>query len=154
MLKVKDLMTKDLEYLYDTHSLHDARTLMDQKRIRHIPIVTQQQLFTGLITQRDILSATVSRLAELDKETQVEIDQGIPIREIMRTDLLTAHPEDNLRSAAKTLLSHKYGCLPVVDKGELVGIVTEADFMRLTIALMDSYDSEALDIKTFRPESV
>ena len=154
MLKVKDLMTTDLAYLYDTHSLHDARTLMEQKRIRHIPIVTQQQLFTGLITQRDILSATVSRLAELDQDTQTEIDQGIPIREIMRTDLLTANPEDNLRTAAKTLLSHKYGCLPVVNKGELVGIITEADFMRLTIALMDSLDNDIVDLKSLRPENV
>jgi CBS domain-containing membrane protein len=43
-----------------------------------------------------------------------------------------------LRQAAQLLLDHKYGCLPVLDNKNLVGIITEADFLRLTISLFDS----------------
>ena len=138
MLKIKDLMSSPVFSLTETDSLHNARSLMDLQRIRHIPITTVDNVFAGLITHRDILGATISQLANLDPETQREIDSGIPIREIMRTDIATVDEEVSLKEAAQTLLNHKYGCLPVVHNGELVGIVTEADFLRLTINLMDA----------------
>ncbi|MEF2232186.1 MAG: CBS domain-containing protein [Pseudodesulfovibrio sp.] len=142
MLKVKDLMTAPVFSLRENDSLLRARDLMDLQRIRHIPIVTADNAFIGLITHRDILSATISQLAELDPETQKEIDSGIPIREIMRTDITSVSPESPLKQAAQLLLNHKYGCLPVVQDGELTGILTEADFLRLTINLMDGLEND------------
>lgn len=142
MFKIKDLMTSPVFSLKENDSLHNARSLMDLQRIRHIPIVTVDNIFTGLITHRDILSATISQLAELDPETQIEIDSGIPIREIMRTDIATVSEDTPLKEAAQILLNHKYGCLPVVHEGELVGIITEADFLRLTINLMDALNEK------------
>ena len=141
MLKVKDLMTSPVFSLKENDSLHNARSLMNLQRIRHIPIITADNAFTGLVTHRDILSATISQLAELDPETQKEIDAGIPIREIMRTDITSVDEESSLKDAAQLLLNHKYGCLPVVQDGELTGILTEADFLRLTIKLMDALNN-------------
>ncbi|WP_272699989.1 CBS domain-containing protein [Desulfovibrio sp. Fe33] len=143
MLKVKDLMSSPVFSLKENDSLHTARELMDLQRIRHIPIVTVDNVFTGLITHRDILSATISKLAGLDPETQKEIDSGIPIREIMRADIVSVEPETSLKKAARLLLNNKYGCLPVVEAGGLVGIVTEADFLRLTINLMEGLEQDA-----------
>lgn len=141
MYKIKDLMTQDVFSLREMDTLHNARSLMSLQRIRHIPIVTTDNTFIGLVTHRDILSATISHLAEIDPETQKEIDAGIPIKEIMRTDLRTVEPELDIKEAASLLLNHKYGCLPVVHNGKLVGIVTEADFLKLVINLMDALDS-------------
>lgn len=140
MLKVKDLMTKPVFSLKETDSLHSARSMMDLQRIRHIPIITVDNAFTGLITHRDILSATISHLADLDEETQKDIDSGIPIKEIMRTDVATTTGDMLIKEAAQILLNHKYGCLPVVEEGSLVGIVTEADFLRLAINLMEALE--------------
>lgn len=140
MLKVKDLMTKPVFSLKETDSLHSARSMMDLQRIRHIPIITVDNVFTGLITHRDILSATISHLADLDEETQKDIDSGIPIKEIMRTDVATTTGDMLIKEAAQILLNHKYGCLPVVEEGSLVGIVTEADFLRLAINLMEALE--------------
>ncbi len=142
MLKVKDLMTSPVFSLKENDSLHSARALMDLQRIRHIPIVTVDNVFSGLVTHRDILGATISQLAELDPETQKEIDSGIPIHEIMRTDITSVDIDTSLRDAAQILLNHKYGCLPVVQEGELTGILTEADFLRLTINLMEALDEK------------
>ena len=142
MFKVKDIMTSPVFSLKETDSLHSARSLMDLQRIRHIPIVNLDNEFTGLVTHRDILSATISQLADLDAETQKEIDAGIPIHEIMRVDIATVEEDTSLKVAAEILLNHKYGCLPVIGKGTLVGIVTEADFLRLTISLMDGLDNK------------
>ncbi len=142
MLTVKDLMTRDIFTLQETDNLALARSLMDLARIRHIPIVDHDMSFTGLITHRDILSATVSKLAGVDPQTQEELDMGIPVQEIMNTRVKTIHPDDNLRDAAGLLLEHKYGCLPVVMEGKLVGILTEGDFLSLTISLMDALDHD------------
>lgn len=142
MLKVRDLMTSPVFSLRENDSLHTARELMNLQRIRHIPIVTVDNAFSGLVTHRDILSATISKLAGLDPETQKEIDSGIPIHEIMRSDITSVAPDTPLKDAAQLLLNHKYGCLPVVENGELTGIVTEADFLRLTISLMEGLDAE------------
>ncbi|WP_291322335.1 CBS domain-containing protein [Desulfonatronospira sp.] len=140
MLNVKDLMTQDLFTLQETDNLALARSLMDLARIRHIPIVDENMGFTGLITHRDILEATVSKLAGVDTQTQEELDRGIPVREIMNTNVKTITPDDNLRDAAGLLLEHKYGCLPVLMNGKLVGILTEADFLSLTISLIDALE--------------
>lgn len=142
MLKVKDWMSTPVHSLLESESLHNARSLMDVQRIRHIPVVDIDNNFVGLITHRDVLSATISQLAELDPETQKEIDAGIPLREIMSTDVMTVETDTALKEAAQLLLNHKYGCLPVIDSNQLVGILTEADFLKLTINLMEALDSE------------
>jgi len=138
MLKVKDMMTTELFSLKTTDTLRTARSMMSLARIRHIPIVDKNGVFIGLLTHRDILQASISRFAEVDKTVQDEIDAGIPISEIMRTDVAAVEPEMEIRDAAEILLNHKYGCLPVVENRKLVGIITEADFLKLTISLMDA----------------
>lgn len=140
MFKISELMTSPVYSLRETDTLQSARVLMDQKRIRHVPITTGNNVFRGLITNRDVLANTISHLADIDQATQNEIDAGIPLQEIMRTDVRTISPEDSVKDAANILYSHKYGCLPVVDNGKLVGIVTEADFLQLTIQLLEAMD--------------
>ena len=140
MFVVSDLMTKKVFTLRRQDTLRDARSLMQLVRIRHIPIVDEDNTFRGLLTHRDILAATVSRLADVDDDLQSELDAGIPIKEIMQTDVLTVSGGTPLRQAAQLLLDHKYGCLPVLDDKNLVGIITEADFLRLTISLLDNLE--------------
>ncbi len=139
-LCVHDIMTREVFTLRESDTLKTARSMMSLARIRHIPIVNDRMEFQGLVTHRDILGATISRFADIDRETQDEIDSGIPIAEIMRTDVTEVSPDLPLRDAAELLLAHKYGCLPVLDNGILVGILTEADFLKLTIRLMDALD--------------
>ncbi len=142
MFQVKNIMTKDVFTLNQLESLSAAKDLMDLARIRHIPIVDDQGKFVGLLTHRDILAATISGLAGIDRETQDEIESGIPIREIMQTDVVTVGAELSLKEAARLLLEEKYGCLPVVCEEKLCGIITEADFLRLTIDLMEAVEPE------------
>ncbi|MFW5734670.1 MAG: CBS domain-containing protein [Oceanidesulfovibrio sp.] len=141
MYLVKDLMTREVFTLKRTDSLRAARSMMSLARIRHIPIVGENKQFLGLVTHRDLLSATISRFAEVDKSVQDEIDSGIPIHEIMRRDVTTVSPGTSIRETAEMLLNHKYGCLPVLENGILEGIITEADFLKLTIRLLDEMDA-------------
>jgi len=140
MFKIRELMTSPVYSLRETDTLQNARALMDQKRIRHVPITSGDDTFRGLLTNRDVLANTISHLAGIDPDTQNEIDAGIPLKEIMRTDVRTVSSEDTVKEAAFILYRNKYGCLPVVDDGKLVGIVTEADFLRLTVQLLEAMD--------------
>lgn len=152
MLLTRDLMTEDLIALSDTDSLLAAQQTMEEARIRHLPIIDAAGAFVGLLTHRDLLAASVSRLAEIDQATQEEIYAGIPISEVMRSDVAMATPGLPLRQAAEVLLTQKYGCLPVVDSGKLVGILTASDFIRLSLDLMDALEaSEHFDSEDAAP---
>jgi CBS domain-containing membrane protein len=106
------------------------------KHVRHVPIVEPDNTFVGLMTHRDLLAQTISHLAEVDESEQEYLDRHIHIVNIMKTDVLTAPPEMDVCEAISLLLENKYGCLPIVSEGKLVGIVTEADFMKLTQKLL------------------
>ena len=140
MLKVKDIMTTEVFVLHSTQTLELVRSLMRIKHVRHVPIVEQDNTFVGLITHRDLLAQTISHLAEVDEDEQEYLDRHIHIMNIMKTDVLTVDPEMDVCSAISLLLDHKYGCLPVVSNGNLVGIVTEADFLNLTLGLLRKSD--------------
>lgn len=144
MLKVKDIMTTEVFVLHSTQTLELVRSLMRIKHVRHVPIVDQDNVFVGLVTHRDLLAQTISHLAEIDEEEQEYLDRHIHIMNIMKTDVLTVDPELDICSAISLLLDHRYGCLPVVSDSKLVGIATEADFLKLTLELMKKYDNECV----------
>jgi CBS domain-containing membrane protein len=141
MLKVKDIMTSEVFVLHATQTLELVRSLMRIKHVRHVPIVDPDNNFMGLMTHRDLLAQTISHMAEIDEKEQEYLDRHIHIMNIMKTDVLTTDPEMDLCAALTLLLDHKYGCLPVVSKGKLVGIVTEADFLGLTLELLRKSDA-------------
>jgi|APHig6443718053_1056840.scaffolds.fasta_scaffold131121_2 CBS domain-containing membrane protein len=120
-MRVTDIMTARPLTLGENDSLETARRLMQDMFIRHIPIVDQHGRLAGLVTQRDLLVASLRK------------DEGTPIREIMCTDVTTVSPQESLRRAAEIMIYNKYGCLPVLVEGRPEGIVTEADFLKLAI---------------------
>jgi CBS domain-containing membrane protein len=135
-MTVADIMSKDVVTLIEDETLAHAKSCMDRGRIRHLPVVHDGKL-VGLVTHRDLLAASFSFFAEVEPAEQRRIFVRVPVAEAMHRDVVTVSPETRLAKAARILLDNKYGCLPVVDDaGYLIGIVTEADFLRLTVRLM------------------
>jgi CBS domain-containing membrane protein len=130
-------MTTMLITLEPLDSLKTARETMAGYRIRHLPIVTGDMEFVGLLSQRDILMASISRFADLDLKVRDQIESGIPIAEVMTTEVVTVSPNTPLTQAGDLLLEHKFGCLPVLEHGKLHGILTETDFVKLALRLLD-----------------
>jgi CBS domain-containing protein len=135
MKTVAELMTRDVETLSADDSLVLADTLMRRRRIRHLPVVRAGRL-VGVVTHRDLLRAQAeitARIPVSDEERFVSLAVG----DLMTTDVKTASPDEPARDAAQRMLESKLGCLPVVDpEGQLVGIVTEVDFLRWAITLV------------------
>lgn len=133
---VGDLMTTDVVTLTEDETLAHAQRCMARGRIRHLPVVREGRL-VGLITHRDLLAASFSIFAEVDASEQRRVFDTVRVVEAMHRDVVTVSPELSVSKAARILLENKYGCLPVVDDDhELQGIVTEADFLRLTVQLL------------------
>ncbi len=137
MLIVKDLMSRELYTLKPTDTVHQAREFMLEKRIRHIPIVDEQDKLVGLLTKRDVLAASVSVLADLNTRERDELESSIPVGEIMVTEVVVAQEDTLLIEAARFMLEQKQGCLPVFAGSKLIGILTEADFLKLSLYLME-----------------
>ena len=129
-LRVRDIMSSPVEFLEVGDSLDLAQHLMQAGHIRHIPVVDGDQRLIGLVTHRKLLGAWVGHVDPMH-ERPGEIAREIPVDMLMETDVLTTTPDAPAAKAARLIETHKIGCLPVVDKGKLVGIVTEADFVRL-----------------------
>jgi CBS domain-containing membrane protein len=136
-LTVADLMSRDLVTLAEDDTLAEARTCMERGRVRHLPVVRGGKLM-GLVTHRDLLAASFSVFAEVSAREERQLFASIPVRELMH-DAVTASPSMSVREAARILLQNKFGCLPVVEgDGKLVGIVTEADFLRLAVRMLEA----------------
>jgi CBS domain-containing membrane protein len=135
-LKVSDLMTTEVVTLTEDETLAHAQRCMARGRIRHLPVIREGRL-VGLITHRDLLAASFSIFAEVKADEQRRVFATVPVAEAMHRDVVTVSPSLGVSQAARILLENKYGCLPVVDtESNLLGIVTEADFLRLTVRLL------------------
>ncbi len=137
MISVNEVMTTGLHTLSESASLEDAIKLMAEKHIRHVPIVDAKGRLTGLVTHRDVLAATDSRLRA---ENERHNPASIPLAKIMTRNVATIDEHVSLRSAAIHLERHKYGCLPVVSKGKLKGIITDSDFVAVAINLLEQLE--------------
>ncbi len=127
--QVKDIMTEVVEALRVGDSLDLADRIMRVGRIRHLPVVDGDEHLVGLVTHRTLLAAWVSH-GSPGTERLSDVARDIPIEMVMVKDVLTTTPDAPAADAARILERHKYGCLPVVAGGKLVGILTEADFLR------------------------
>ena len=143
MLSVQNYMTDSVYTIKPTDSLHDVKQLMEGAQIRHAPVVNSDGRFCGLVTHRDLLNHTISQLADIDEQTKTEINQAILVKDIMQTDIVCAAPDLSIAEAGKLLLKLKYGCLPVVVGDSLVGILTEADFIKIALSLLPKEEEES-----------
>jgi len=134
---VRDIMSTPVEVLAVGDSLDLARHLMKMGRIRHLPVVDGDQRLIGLVTHRKLLAAWVSH-GDPKHERPREVAREIPVDMLMETDVVTTGPGVLASKAAALLEQKKIGCLPVVEDGKLVGIVTEADFVRFAQRLLES----------------
>ena len=135
-MHVRDIMTEPVVVIGLTDNLKVADDIMRWKHVRHLPVVDDAGRLVGLITHRDLLRACVSSIAGISEREQQSLLRGIPVREIMRADMYTVEPDANLRQAAQMMLDHKIGCVLVVEGDKLVGILTEADFVRYLLELL------------------
>ena len=141
---VRDIMTRSVVTLSEENNVELADQGMKDYRFRHLPVVDGDRL-VGLVTDRDVLRASVSTLDEQHAQRDHAVKRYFFVREIMTTDVLSARPDMLLLDAARLMKDKKLGCLPVVDdRGRLVGIVTECDFVKLSMQFLHDVELRRL----------
>jgi CBS domain-containing protein len=119
---VGQFMATDLFTLRANDLVDLAASVMDWRHIRHVPVEDEQGRLVGLVTHRALL-----RLLSRGRQTQNS--NLLTVREIMKTDPVTVSSTTPTLEALELMRSNRVGCLPVVDDGQLVGIVTSFDFL-------------------------
>jgi CBS domain-containing membrane protein len=133
-MRVRDLMTPGVFAVGVEDDLETVTNLMDDRSIRHAPVVDSAGNLVGLVTHRDLLRTGLGGRGQLPPEAERQARLHVNVGEIMIPDVVTARPDQDIRDAARVMLENKFGCLPVVENQRLVGIVTESDFVRLMAA--------------------
>ncbi len=132
---VRKKMNADLVTISRDDRMTMAKKILTEKKIRHLPVVDGKKL-VGLITNMDIRKAEASPATSLDvREINYLLDR-IKVSEIMTRKVVTVSPEHSMEDAATIMHDKKIGCLPVLENGNLVGIVTENDVMQFVIEVM------------------
>lgn len=141
MMTLEMIMSTDLITIAPDDNLATARQLMNENRIHHLPVMDNDEL-VGLVTLTDVLAATDSFLRDPDNRIHAK---EIVAKDIMVTDVATVDEHASLRQAALFLEKHRIGCLPVVTKGELKGIITDTDFVGVAINLLEQLEMEEFE---------
>jgi len=139
--RVRDWMTSDPITISGNTTLPEAYWLMLDNNIRRLLIV-DKNLLVGIVTMDDLRSSFHSEISTIIPLRFNEILSKMPVRQFMSKDPITIAPEANVIEAARKMLEHKISTLPVMESGEVVGIITESDLFRILVDFCLSQEAE------------
>jgi CBS domain-containing protein/gamma-glutamyl:cysteine ligase YbdK (ATP-grasp superfamily) len=131
---IDQIMTRDVFTVHPEDLVDLAASLMDWEHLRYVPVEDRDGRLVGLLSHRQLLRLTLRK---------GESESSQAVRDIMIIDPITVTPATSTLEAFQIMDQHQIGCLPVVDDGKLVGIVTEHDFMELARRLLERWLTEA-----------
>jgi CBS domain-containing protein len=116
-------------------TIREAIALLVGKRIGALMVVDETGKVVGLVSERDIIREAAQNEALFDQ----------PVGSVMTTDVIFARPGDDLKAVEKTMTERRFRHLPIMDRGELVGIVSIGDVVK---AALDEYEGEIETLQT------
>lgn len=132
-LKVEEFMSTDLFTVQRDDLIELVAEIMNWRRIRYMPVENSKGELVGLVSSRMLLR-------HFARSGRLQNNELTTVKEIMVEKPITVTPETTIMEAMKIMQQHRIGCLPVVKGKELVGIITEMDFLRITARLMERVD--------------
>ncbi len=127
--RLGQFMTTKLITVRPDDSMDLAASIMDWKRVRHVPVENDKGELIGLISHRSIIKKIVAG----------EREESVAIRDIMNPEPIFAYPQTSTVEALRTMREERISCLPIVDEHNiLVGVVTEYDFIKLATKILEN----------------
>jgi len=140
-MQVKDYMRTQVTTVTPETLVSTAYELMTLRgsRIRHLPVVTRQNVLVGMLTDRDVRRAGASDVPSMAEHELLYVLKKLRVRDIMTQDVVTVRRTTSLAEAGQIFLQRKFGCLPVVgDDHRLEGILTVSDLLRASVERHDT----------------
>jgi acetoin utilization protein AcuB len=167
---MRDRIQKNPITIRPDASFFEARSLIHDKGIRHLPVVDKENKLVGIVTESDIREAGPSDVAALSVKELTDLLGTLKVSELMvpKEKVITITPDTLIEEAIQLMHDHKIGCLPVIDQGKLYGIFTETDALahlvdifgskqkgtRLTVAFEDKAGALAGILEVFKKHNV
>ena len=127
--RVRDVMQRKIVTIGVGERLSTVEDIMTLGGVRHMPVVHGGEL-VGVVTERDLLRASLSVLTDLRRDERRAFLNAVDISRVMSSPPITVGPDEPVEQAALMMAEHKIGCLPVVEGERLLGLVTETDVLR------------------------
>ena len=128
-LRVGDIMSMSPVTITPSMSVHEAQALMQQRKIRHLPVLQDGRL-VGMLSDRDIRLVLPSPATSLTVWEIRHLLDKLTVGEVMTYFVMTTAPDCSVTEAVGRMLGHKVGALPVVEDRQVVGILTRTDVLR------------------------
>jgi len=125
-------MTKKIFIVSPDDYLSDAIVLMREQQVKHLPVLKNGRL-KGIISDRDIKEYTPSKATSLDIHELHYLLAKTKIKQIMKTKVFYTTPDTPIEEAAMLMMDENVGCLPVVDGGQVIGIISDKDIFRAMV---------------------
>ena len=128
-MRVREIMTAKPITIDPEMPMLEARQRMADARIRHLVVVDDARV-VGIVTDRDIRLNLPSPATSLSVWELNYLLPQLTVGGVMSKTVIVVEPDRPVAEAARIMMDHKIGALPVVEEGRLVGIITESDFVR------------------------
>lgn len=126
---VREIMMGSPVTLKPDETLDLANDVISLGRIRHIPIIEDGRL-VGVLSERDMMGAATTTIFGLKRKSKSALLKSVLIKDVMKKKVVTVKPDTPIKDAAHLMKEKKIGCVPVVNEGSLVGLVTTTDILR------------------------
>ncbi len=117
----RELMTEEVLTVHPDHGFNRVEIMAELKHVRHVPVINEESELVGIVSIRDLLGHLSNAAAS----------HFAPICEVMSKELVTAAPDADIKEVARLMREKQVGCVPIVDSGKLVGLISERDFLAL-----------------------
>ncbi|MEZ4730168.1 MAG: CBS domain-containing protein [Caldilineaceae bacterium] len=138
-VRVCDIMSTTVLCVDSLTTVTEAQAIMKEQRIRRLPVIDEGKL-VGIVTQGDVRGALPSEVTTLNRAEQEYLMKQVKVSRMMHSEVITVAPETTLADAARLMVKYKIGGLPVVEAGNVIGMVTESDIFGTVVKMFDSVD--------------
>jgi acetoin utilization protein AcuB len=133
---VKERMSRPVITVHPETPVQEALNLMREERVRRFPVVDRHGRMVGIVSERDLLHAAPSDATSLSIWEVHYLVSKITVEKVMTRQVITIAEDTPLEEAARIMADHKFGGLPVVREGEVVGIITETDLFKIFLEML------------------
>lgn len=153
-MNVDRIMTRDVVTVTEETKLARMAELMRERKLRHLPVVDDSGRLVGIVSHRDVQRAEPSPITTLDVGEVNYLLAKVTAGQLLHADVVTASPGMLVEEAGRLMRDRRVGCLPVVEEGKLVGIVTGVDLVDFFLEVTGCQEVDAARIAVHLPDEV